>query len=74
MATELLLTGLLPSALHSILLSTLSQLCERGESYSLSEKVYKRKGATAGDARIRVRALRLRSEHLAGTNGDSTRW
>ncbi|GAA5963130.1 hypothetical protein JCM3765_003618 [Sporobolomyces pararoseus] len=74
MTTELLLTGLLPSTLHSILLSTLSQLCERAESYSLTEKVFKRKGATTGDARIRVRALRLKSEQVTHTTGDSTRW
>ncbi|GAA5998444.1 hypothetical protein JCM5350_006028 [Sporobolomyces pararoseus] len=74
MATELLLTGLLPSTLHSVLLSTLSQLCERAESYSLTEKVFKRKGAATGDARIRVTALRLKSEQRLHAAGDSTRW
>lgn len=74
MSTELVLTGLLPSALHVSLLSTLSQFCEKGEAFSLLEKVYKRSGAAAGDVRVRVRALTLRSEAGGGTGVQDTRW
>ncbi|GAA5843600.1 hypothetical protein JCM3766R1_002425 [Sporobolomyces carnicolor] len=62
MTTELLVTGILPADLHSVLVSTLARLCERGESFSQTESVFRRTGATANDVRIRVRAIRLRSE------------
>ncbi|GAA5912973.1 uncharacterized protein JCM6883_006275 [Sporobolomyces salmoneus] len=74
MTTELSLTGLLFVTLHSTLISTLSQLCERGEAFTLSEQVLKRKGAATGDIRIRVRALRLKSEQLASRPEGRTRW
>ncbi|GAA6013909.1 hypothetical protein JCM11491_000468 [Sporobolomyces phaffii] len=74
MATELLLTGLLLADHHTTVTSTLSNMCERGEAFSLSEKVVKRRGAATGDVRIRVRALRLKSEQLSSPAGDATRW
>ena len=74
MSTELVLTGLLPSTLHASVLSTLSQFCEKGEAFSLLEKVYKRTGAAAGDVRVRVRALKLRSEAGSASTEQNTRW
>ncbi|GAA5944791.1 uncharacterized protein JCM15063_001667 [Sporobolomyces koalae] len=63
MATELLVTGFVQSrGLHSKLVATLGELCERGEAFSLNEQVYTRGRRTgpvpAGETRIRVRSLR----------------